>query len=243
MLLKERGIVLTNIRHSDRHNITIIYTRGHGRISVATSAGKGRAAQAQRTRLMPLSVVDIELSSRGADGLWMLRQVSPAVVWREIYFNPVKSAIGICIAEFLGKLVRELPSEEALWDFVADSLMLLDETPGGSALANFPLVFFSSVAAFQGIAPDIAGYSPGKIFNMREGKFSSADPGHDDAVRGEEAAGVVLLSRMNYRNSGRIRLSRGDRRRLLDGMMRYFAIHLPGLGKLKSPDILAEVIG
>ena len=32
-----------------------------------------------------------------------------------------------------------------------------------------------------------------------------------------------------------------ERRQLLDRILRYYAIHFPGLSGLKSPDILSEV--
>ena len=63
MTEKVNAIVLGTVKHSDRHNITTLYTRECGRTAVATPAGSGRTACAKRALMMPLSAVEATVGS------------------------------------------------------------------------------------------------------------------------------------------------------------------------------------
>ena len=63
MTEKVNAIVLGTVKHSDRHNITTLYTRECGRMAVATPAGSGRTACARRALMMPLSAVEATVGS------------------------------------------------------------------------------------------------------------------------------------------------------------------------------------
>ena len=96
-------------------------------------------------------------------------------------------SVGLFVAEFVGRLVRDSGADARLWDYVADSLRLLDCMPSGRAVANFPIVFLSTLTAFVGITPDVGGFSEGKAFDMRAGAYSDLEPGHGDVLRGRES--------------------------------------------------------
>lgn len=243
MTEKVNAIVLGTVKHSDRHNITTLYTRECGRMAVATPAGSGRTACARRALMMPLSAVEATVGSGAGRDIGRLVQVSALECRRSLYFDPVKMSVGMFVAEFIGRLVRDSGADARLWDYVADSLRLLDCMPSGRAVANFPIVFLSTLTAFVGITPDVGGFSEGKAFDMRAGAYSDLEPGHGDVLRGRESRMACLLSRMSYANSGRVRFSREERRAVMEGILRYYSIHLPGIGTMRSPEVLKEVLG
>ncbi len=102
---------------------------------------------------------------RGKGHSTKLVQVSALECRRSLYFDPVKMSVGLFVAEFVGRLVRDSGADARLWDYVADSLRLLDCMPSGRAVANFPIVFLSTLTAFVGITPDVGGFSEGKAFD------------------------------------------------------------------------------
>lgn len=245
MTEKVTGIVLGSIRHNDRHDITSIYTRERGRVAVATPAtGTSRKRSGvRRGALMPLSVVSVELSAHGNSEIRQLRQISPLRVWQQLYFDPRKIAISMFVTEFLDRLSRESGADANLWDYVEESIGLLDALPVGTALANFPITLLSTMTLLLGIAPDTSGYSAGMIFDMRAGVFTAFEPGHSDVLRDADAAMAAALRRITFANSGRFRMNVAQRRKVLELLLRYYSIHLPGLGSLKSPEVLSQLLG
>ena len=87
-----------------------------------------------------------------------------------------------------------------------------------------------------------AAFPKARLLTCVRGIFrSGARPG--DVLRGRESRMACLLSRMSYANSGRVRFSREERRAVLEGILRYYSIHLPGIGAMRSPEVLKEVLG
>ncbi len=237
------AIVLGTVRHSDRSDITTFYTRERGRLALAVGAGSGRNARQRRGQLMPLSLVELTACLEAGREVGRLSGLSPIHIPAGILSDPVKTTVGMFVTEFIGKLVRESPPDSALWDYLSEAIRLLDSMPSGRGVGNYPIALLSTLTAFVGIAPDISGWNEGALFDMRGGVFTDKHPGHTDMVEGDESAIVRLLGRISFANSARLRLNRDDRRRTLKGLLRYYAIHLPGTGGMKSPEVLAEVLG
>ncbi|MDE7114837.1 MAG: DNA repair protein RecO [Muribaculaceae bacterium] len=236
---KITGIVVDTVRHNDRHNIVTLFTRSRGRIAFLSPVGSGKAGRMRNARLMPLSVVEADVNIRQNRELQSLGSIMPAEVWRNIYFNPVKSSIALFLSEFLNRYLRDSSPDHVAWDFILASLRILDNTDKG--LANFHIWFLIRFLDIAGIAPDLSGYENGDAFDMRGGIPVVDEHIHKDILSPAETRLLVLLSRISVTNMRFFRFTGNDRRRLLDRILRYYAIHFPGLSGLKSPDVLSDV--
>ncbi len=157
--------------------------------------------------------------------------------YANLYFHPVKNLVGIFLADLLTKLLRDTPPDPALFRYIEGSLLLLDAMPG--SVANFHITFLSGLTAMLGIAPDVS--RPTGIFDMRAGCYVTLHPGHSDVLLGEHARIPLILSRLTFAGMHRLHLTRTQRAELLDGLLRYYAMHLPPIGKLNSMDILSQL--
>lgn len=237
MYEKFRAIVLSTVRHSDKTNIVSLYTDTRGHLSVAVQApAQTRGGRLRAAALMPLSVIEGEVNFNGVSILLPMRRFSSLRANTRIIGNPFKSAIAMFVSEFLMRLLRESPADETLWNFLAVSIATLDAT---TEPANFLPTFLSLLTRYTGIRPDTADYHDGAVFDMREGRFAEFHPLHNDTVSGDEARVLLLLSRLSYRNYTLIRMSVESRRRILNGLLHYYAVHFPGLERLRSPEILS----
>ena len=233
------AIVLGTVRHSDRVSIIHLYTDTHGRMAaVIPAGGSSRASRMRRAATMPLSVIEGEINFRTDRELQTLGRYTLARPNNGIYGNPAKSAVALFIAEFLSNTLREALPDPLLWQFLDTSVRELDTTP---AAANFHLAFLSRMTAFAGITPDTGDYTPHARFDMREGRYTDHTPPHADVLAGEEARMPLLLSKLDYVNCRRLRMSADTRRRLLAGLIRYYAIHIPGADRFNSTEILRQV--
>lgn len=240
MIEKVVGIVTDVVKYSDRQNIVTVFAREQGRVPFLVSAGAGRGAAARNARLMPLSVISADVNFNPTRELQFLSRFTRERLWRDIYFNPVKSAIGLFIAEFVSSYVRQSPPDPPLWDYIVATVRALDDAPGQPA--NLHLAFLIGFMTFAGIRPDLAAGGAGDLwFDMRGGVLTPLPPGHRDVLSPVEARMLPLLSRLNLRTAALFRFSAAQRRELLAALMRYYAVHFPGLGSLKSPAVLAEV--
>ncbi|MBD5217803.1 MAG: DNA repair protein RecO [Bacteroidales bacterium] len=236
------GLVLERVRHNDKSDIVSLYTRERGRVPFVVQGGQSRGARMRRAMLMPLSVVEVTMRSRPSQELQRFSSLSVARQFPSIYGDPVKSAVAIFLREFLSRLLREYPADDMLWEYIVRSLAVLDASEGHST-ANFHIIFLANLTGPLGIRPDIersrSGLPP--YFDLRAAAFCLHAPLHHDVLRGEEARIVHLLSRLDFRNGGRLRLNRMARQRLLEGLLRFYSLHFSGLDSMRSPEILQSL--
>lgn len=238
-LEKIEGIVIDVIRHNDRNNVVTLFCRNHGRISFISPVGSGKTARLRNARLMTMSVIETEVNFRSSRSLQLLGAFNSSRVWRSLYFDPVKSAMVMFMSEFLHRYLRDSSAEPLLWEYVVGSLERLDATRG--SIANFHLAFLIGMLHFAGIMPDMSGYEAGDYFDMLAGESVADRPLHRNFLTAGDTMELPKLLKMNFRNQHLFRLTAQQRREVMEGLLRYFSIHLPGLGSLRSPMILAEV--
>ncbi len=239
-----KGIVLGTVKHTDRHNITNIFTRERGRMAFLSPAGASKKSRQTSARLQPLSIIEGEANISASREIHNLSSILPLKVWRTLYYDPLKSSVVLFLSEFLTRLLRDSPPEPRLWNFIADSINVLDATEDRIASANFHITFLVSMSFLMGIQPDLSGYRDGMEFDMRSGTMThpfntmSTSSLRVDATR---SAFLPTLIRINYANARRFRFSGKERSELINSILKYYGIHFPGCDNLKSIDILKEI--
>ena len=233
------GIVLDVTRHSDRHNIVTLFTRSRGRVSFISPAGGGKSGRIRHARLQPLAVIEGDMNFRQNAELQRLGAFSLHTVWGDIYFNPVKQMLALFLSEFLNKLMRASMPDENTWDYVFNAIRLLDSMKSG--VADFHIVFLSSLLPFAGIQPDAKEYTPGDYLDMQSGNFTPTRPPHRDFLQGEEAQFAARLCRINFSNFRILRLNSNLRLSTLQKLLHYYGLHFPGCANLKSLSVIHDV--
>ena len=235
---KIRGIVLNIRKYNDRNNIVTIYSKERGRISFISAMGSGKASNARRARLQPLALIETEVNFKMSAELQRLGAVSTPEVWSDLYFHPYKRAVAIFISEFLYRLLNDTMPDERLFDFLEKSIRFLDRMDTG--VSNFYIPFLVSMLSFSGIQPDTSRCGPGFVFEIASGAFVPEREASGMVISGEESEAVKFVSRINFRNMKCLRLSGLNRRQILHGLLNYYSYHFPGLGNMKSPEVLRE---
>ena len=236
---KIRGIVLNVRKYNDRNNIITLYTRERGRLAFISPAGSGKASNARRARLQPLAVVETELNYKAGAELQRLGSVTPSEIWTDIYFHPAKRAISLFISEFLYYLLNATMPDPSLYDFLIDSLRLLDSMDNG--INDYHLVFLISLLPYSGIQPDTSGAREGYVFDFSAGGFLPEFEAKGPVIASPDADAIPVISRLNFSNMKCLRLTAANRRQILYGILNYYSYHYPGLGKLKSIDVLRDL--
>lgn len=239
MLMKTWAIVLRNVKYGERRMIVDMFTRNAGRVSFAVAVSRSAAGSMRRRMFQPLTLLDIECDIRPRIQLQKLHDMRLAVPYTSLPSDPVKLSISLFISEFLCYALRGEQQNEALFDYISDSLRWLDGSP--SDHANFHLVFLMRLSLFLGFYPNLDGYTPGAWFDLRAGCFTAARPLHNDVIEPADAARISLMMRMRFATMHLYRMSRGDRNRMLETIIRYYRIHMPDFPELRSLDVLREL--
>lgn len=239
MAEKITGIVLNVRKYNDRNCIVTLYTRERGRLAFISPIGNGKASNVRRARLQPLSVISTDLNYKPINDLQRLGSISPSEIWSDIYFHPTKRTISLFISEFLYRLLNATMPDSQLFDFLVDSFRLLDNLKTG--ISDFHIPFLVSLLTFSGIQPDVSDYRPDYVFDFASGAFVAEFDAKGPFLKGKEAEAVNFIIRLNFSNMKSLRLNPMTRRQILYALLNYYSYHFPGLGSLKSPEVLREI--
>lgn len=244
MLEKIQGFVTDIVRHNDRHNVVSLYTRTRGRMSFLVPVGKSKQGKTRNAIIVNMACLAADVNIRGGQELLHLSNPSAIRLWPGIYFNPIKNAVLFFVTDFCNRLLRQSPPDAKLWDFLYYSLEVLDSAPV-TRIPNFHIAFLVNLLPFMGIAPSIDNGKGGYIFDMLSGTM--VDPDFPSAMQRRillpmrDSEFIPALARINYRNMHLYRFSASERQEVIDGLLRYYSLHLPLPSTLPSLDVLRDL--
>lgn len=236
---KTHCIVLRTVKYGDNKLIVDFLTRDEGRLSAVWKISKSKNAKVHRQFFQPLTILEADFTRTPRQQMATLTDARLAETYSSLPFDSTKLSLVFFIAEFLLHTTRDQHGDAMLYDFVEQSLLWLDTTSRG--IANFHLMFMMRMSRFLGFHPDMESFSPGCVFDMREGIFCSHVPIHQDFLLPQEAEKMLTLMRMTPANLHLYVMSRTERNRITDIALRFYGIHIPDFGEMKSLAILREL--
>lgn len=239
MLTKTRAIVLHSVKYGDEKTIVDMLTADFGRLSFVCRLPKTQKGKLKKQFFQPLTMLSIELDYRQGGALQHLRDVRMTHPFSSIPFDAAKLSISLFVAEFLLHATRGEQQNEALFQYVEHSIEWLDGQ--SRSFANFHLVFMMRMSRFIGFFPNLEDYREGDCFDLRSGTFVAVKPSHADFVEAVEASRIGLLMRMGFESMHLFRLTRQERNRCAELILKYYRLHVPNFPELKSIGILKEL--
>ena len=239
MLHKTRGIALHSLPYNDRYAITLIYTEEFGRVSYLTSLTKSRISRVSRSLFHPLAILDLEVEHKNLRDIQRIKEAKIHFPLVALVTDPMKSAPGIFLAELISKVIREEQTNRLLFDYLLQSVQVLELT--GASPANFHLVFMIRLSRFLGFYPNATDYQKGMYFDMQNGIFTHLQPAHIHFLPSNESAIFFNLLRMSYENMSVFRFSGRERQTIIRRILDYYRLHLSDFPEIKSLRVLHEV--
>ena len=239
MLHKTRGIVLYSLPYNDRYAITLIYTEEFGRVSYFTTQSKSRKSKIPRSLFHPLAVLDLEVEHQNLRNIQHIKEAKAHIPLIAFLTDPVKSALGIFIAELMSKVIREEQTNRLLFDFLLQSVQILELT--NVSPANFHLVFMLRLSRLLGFYPNANDYQKGMFFDMQNGAFTRYQPAHIHFLSSDESVIFYNLLRMSYENMSVFRFSGRERQAIIHRILEYYRLHLSDFPEIKSLKVLHDV--
>jgi DNA repair protein RecO (recombination protein O) len=239
MLDKTRGIVLHQIKYTDSGIVAQIYTRKFGRQSFLVKGMRKRKSGKHNILFQPLFILDMELYYKAAREMQNLKEFSVSFTPYDIYSNIKKSCVAIFLGEVLTSVLKEESPHDELFDYIEESIVYFDKCKEG--FANFHIAFLAGLSGFLGFEPGPRLAKEHVFFDMVNGIFVSIPPVHGNYATEEITNTLAEFFVASYDSISKISLTGKMRNDILETLVRFYSLHLPGLKKIKSLDILKEV--
>ena len=238
MLQKTRGIVLNSIKYSETSIITKIYTEEFGLLSFLVRGVRKRKARIPASFFQAFTLLQLDINYKSKSNLQNIREVNLEERTDELHSDVFKTTIAIFLSELIYKSLEEDQQDKALFEFIHLSISFLNTTESSST--NFHLIFLLQLSKYLGFYPSSTFSADQKYFNMESGLFE-VSPYHDLFLNEELSGLLKQLMNQSYITGNQLKLTGKQRRYLLDELIRFYQLHLPGLGNISSKKVLESV--
>ena len=239
MLEKTRGIILHQIKYTDSGIIVQMYTRKFGRQSFLIRGMRKKNTGKHNILFQPMFILELELYYKATREMQTLKEFSVYFTPSDIYGNIKKSSVAIFLGEVLTSVLKEESPNNELFSYIEKSIIYFDNCKEG--YANFHIAFLSGLSSFLGFEPGPRSDSEDAFFDMLNGIFVPVPPVHGNYANEEITNILADFFVASYDSISYIPLNGKLRNDVLETLMRFYSLHLPGLKKIKSLDILKEV--
>ena len=239
MLVKTAAIVLRNTIFGDQKIIVDLFTDTLGCVSIVTRFSSSSKGKIKKQLFVPLSLIEVEIDYKENSSLQKLKNATISVPYTSIPFDSYKLSISFFISEVTFFALRGENANSKLFDFVFKSLLWLDQTE--DSCPNFHIVYMMGLVSFLGFMPNLSHYNVGDCFDLRNACFECHPEGHSDFLDPDQAARIVSLARMNYSTMHLFKMSHNDRNVIVDVLINFYRLHIPGFPQPKSLDILKQL--
>jgi DNA repair protein RecO (recombination protein O) len=239
MLEKTRGIILHQIKYTDSGIITQIYTKKFGRQSLLIKGMRNRKTGKHNILFQPLFILDLELYYKATRELQTMKEFSVSFTPYNIYSDIKKSCVAIFLGEILTSVLKEESPHEALFDYIEESINFFEKSKEG--FANFHIAFLAGLSSFLGFEPGPRLNKEDTFFDLENGIFVPIPPVHGNYATEEVTNILAEFFVSSYNTICNISLTGKMRNDILETLIRFYALHLPGVKKIKSLEVLKEV--
>ena len=236
MLHSTRGIVLTHVRYGETSAIVHIYTDLFGQQSYMVNSVRSARNKGKNVLMQPLTLLQMQVYHKPGKDIHRIKEFKVDYPFVSIPFDQTKRSVAFFITEMMNRSFREVEANPQLFEYIVASVRMLDTMPNAS---SFHLFFLGGLTRYLGLFPDLSDHSPNSWFDLQNGMFTNDITPHSQAVDSNDS----LLWRNIFDMAGMndIKMNSDQRNRITGYLIDYYSLHLPGLGQIKSLDILQSL--
>jgi DNA repair protein RecO (recombination protein O) len=239
MLEKTRGIILHQIKYTDSGIVVRFYTRKFGRQTFLIRGMRNRKAGKHVILFQPMFILDLEMQYKASREMQVLKEFSVSYSPYDIHSNIKKSCVAIFLGEVLTSVLKEESPFEDMFDYIEDAIIYFDSCKDN--YANFHISFLAGLSSYLGFEPSLRTSSDDTYFDMRNGVFVPVPPVQGQYATREISDILAVFFSASYETAGSISLNGALRNEVLETLVKYYSLHLPGLKKINSLEVLKEV--
>jgi len=239
MLVKTRGVILHKIKYSDSGLVVQVYTRDLGRLSILIKGMRSRKSNKHGALFQPMFVLDLVFYYKEARSMQLLKEFTVSYLPSEIYSDIKKGTVAIFLCEVLTSVLREETPHYEMYDYIEESVKYLNNSVTG--YSNFHIAFLIGLCSYLGFEPGARIEESNKYFDLINGAFVNLQPGHGEYADAEISSVLARFFRASYNDIANIPLTGKQRNDVLETILRYYSVHLPGLRKIHSLEVLKEI--
>lgn len=238
MQVKTIGIVLHTTKYSDTSTIINVCTRHFGRVAYMVYGVNKKKSVVRAAFLQPLSIVEMDVLHIPGKNIQQIKDMRMKYTFTGIPFDPVKNSLALFLSEMLFRTLSQTEPDDIMFQFLENSIQQLDCCEVG--ISNFHLVFLIKLTRYLGFEPNNENLQI-NYFDLMNGVFQNNQPQHPHFLSREITEKFSELLNSDFSTMHKVILSRNIRLKLLEGIIDYYRLHIPGFHGVHSLEILQSL--
>lgn len=235
MIATTNAIVLSAVKYADHDLIVKCYTELGVKSYLIKRIFKQKKGRITPAFFLPLTQLEITANYNPNRTLHFIKDLKIRFPYKTISSDVIKQTIVIFLSEVLTNSLREEEENASLFSYLEAALIWLDTH---SKTANFHLLFLMNLTKHLGFYPEKDQNL--LYFNLESGRFLEKQ-GIYHTISGENLIHFRSLLGTNFDVLEKLKFSKSIRQDLLEIVIQYFELHLPGYRKPKSLEVLKTV--
>ncbi len=236
MLIKTKAIVLTSIKYGEADLIVKCLTEEGVKSYLIRSIFRSKSKKLKIGYFQALSQLDITAYHNKQGNLNKMTEVRASYLYQSLATNIYKQSIALFLAEVLAYALKEEEQNQVQFNFIESSFQWLDQH---DSFANFHLVFMLQLTRYLGFYPDVENNSA-EYFDLEQGTFKDSKPPRN-FLTGKKLILFKSIIGIKFDDMVKLKWNSEDRQIVLDALLEYYELHLPGFKKPRSLKVLKEV--
>ena len=236
MLIKTKAIVLTSIKYGEADLIVKCLTEQGVKSYLLRSIFRSKSKKLKIGYFQPLTQLEITAVHNKQGNLNKISEARVFYLYQTLATNIYKQSIALFLAEVLAYSLKEEEENQFQFSYIETSLKWLDLH---DSFASFHLVFLLELTKYLGFYPDTSLMSA-NFFDLEEGKFTMSQPFRSFLI-GEKLILFKSLIGIKFDSMVELKWNSESRQTVLDILLEYYELHLPGFKKPRSLKVLKEV--
>jgi DNA repair protein RecO (recombination protein O) len=219
VLHKTKGVVFRFTKYGETSIIVNIFTELFGLQSYIVNGVRSSSKRNRIALYQPLTLLDLVVYHKENANILRIKEIKCYHPYQTITSEIRKSALAMFINEVLNKSVKEQSHAGEIHDFIASSLIVLDQHQKPE---NFHLLFLLGLSKHLGFGPNLT----------------------EEVLGGnwmDEADEKVLKQLLVTDYTSSISITYDQRQTLLTSLLRFYASHVDNFGEMKSLAVLREI--
>ena len=241
MLHQTRGIALHSTKFSETSSVVKIYTELFGLQSYMVKGIRKQKAKIKPGLFQPLTLLDLVVYHKEKSSLQNLKEANYLHTYNALPFDIRKSSLAFFINELVYKTIHEEEPHPELFAFLYETCLELDAAEENLSL--FHLRFAIHLTRYLGCMPQTNYNAQTRFLNLREGFFQSAAPDHTDFLDPEMSRIFFMILDTPEGSVVSLQVPAGKRDQLLEMILLYYRLHVPGFREMQSHLVLHTVLG
>ena len=240
MLIKTNAIVLSTLKYGDSSLIARCYCKELGLKSfMLKSILSSKKGQLKKSLFQPLNIITLitQVKNENKDGLHFIKEARIYFPLIEIPSDIKKNTVALFLSEVMGRVITEEGApNQILYHFLEKNIVFLEQK-GFTPL--FHLKFMTDLSHHLGFYPNQSNLKE-NYFDLESGCFCSSSSSKY-VIGGDLVITLKKILGTNFEDLNHLKIPNSLRIKVLNVLVDYFNLHLHGIGKIKSLDILHEI--